>query len=255
MNKYPLQNIVFQDDVFILDKKWLREFCDKFPNQIGLPFTCNIRANLINEDIVSLLQKSGCVGVSWSIESGNDYLRNKILFRNMSKRVITNAASLLNKYNLRHRTGNILGIPGETFEQMLETLELNIEIKPYLAMAYTFVPFPGLALTEYAINNGYLNIENTEYIPRTFFKKSVLNFDNNTKNKIEKLSFLFPSLVKFPFLYRQKLIFNFLMFCPILLLKWLYHISNLLYTSLMFKVKIPASEKIQGFLRYLQSGM
>ncbi len=253
--KYPLQNIVFQDDVFILDKKWLREFCDKYPKEIGLPFTCNIRANLINDDIVRLLRDSGCVGASWSIESGNDYLRNKVLYRNMSRKVIVRAAELLNKYELRHRTGNILGIPGETFEQMLETLELNIEIQPYLAMAYTFVPFPGLALTEYAVKNGHLSPEIVEFIPRTFFKKSVLNFNEDLKDKIEKLGFLFPTLVKFPALYYNKPIFEFLMSLSTPMLKVAYHFTNVIYTSRMFKVKMTNSEKISGLTRYLKSGM
>lgn len=255
VSKYPLQNIVFQDDVFILDKKWLREFCDKYPKEVGLPFTCNIRANLINDDIVKLLKDSGCVGASWSIESGNDHIRNKILYRNMSRKVILRAAELLNKYGLRHRTGNILGIPGETYEEMLETLEINIEVQPYLAMAYTFVPFPGLALTEYAVKNGHLSPELVEYIPRTFFKKSVLNFDEDHKDKIERLGFLFPTLVKFPSLYYNKPVFEFLMSCNSGFLKLIYHYSNILYTSRMFKVKMTNTEKAQGFLRYLRSGM
>lgn len=253
--KYPLENIVFQDDVFILDKKWLKEFCEKFPAQVGITFTCNIRANLINDEIIALLKESGCVGVSWSIESGNDFLRNKILRRNMSKNIIRNAASILNKHQIKHRTGNILGIPGETWEQMIETLELNIEIKPYLAMAYTFVPFPGLALTEYAIANNHLDADLMEFIPRTFFKKSVLKFDEETKDKIARLSLIFPALVKFPFLYHQKPIFEYLFQSPFPVVKMIYHMTNIFYSSKMFKVKYSNKQKIKGFLRYLKSGM
>lgn len=173
----------------------------------------------------------------------------------MSRRVITTAAEILNRHGIRHRTGNIVGIPGETFEQMLETLELNIEIKPYLAMAYTFVPFPGLALTEYAIKNGHLKPDEIEFIPRTFFKRSVLKFDEALKDKISKLSLLFPLLVKFPALYRIKPVFSTLMTLPLPVLKWVYHWTNIFYTSRMFKVKIANEQKFRGLIRYLQSGM
>jgi len=253
--KYPLEKIVFQDDVFILNKPWLEEFAEKFPKRVGLPFACNVRANLINEKIVALLKKAGCESVSWSIESGNDFIRNKILLRNMSNRAILKASTLLNEAGIVHRTGNIVGIPGETFEQMLETLEINIKAKPYLAMAYTFVPFPGLALTDFAIRNGFMNESATKYLPRTFFGQSVLNFSKADKKKISNISNLFPVLVRFPQLFYNKRVFDLLISLPLFVTRSIYHLFNLSMTSKMFSVKLGIKYKFIGFFRYLESGM
>ena len=123
------------------------EFCERFPKEVGIEYTCQIRANLIDEEIVSLLKESRCVLVTWSIESGNDHTRNKILKRNMSTDDILNTGRLLAKYKIPSRIGNVIGTPGESFDNILETLELNIESRPQLAMAWTFVPYPGLSLT------------------------------------------------------------------------------------------------------------
>ncbi|KKQ63949.1 MAG: hypothetical protein US85_C0013G0023 [Candidatus Shapirobacteria bacterium GW2011_GWF1_38_23] len=41
----------FIDDTFILDKKWVVEFCKKYQKEIKLPFICYARINLIDEDI------------------------------------------------------------------------------------------------------------------------------------------------------------------------------------------------------------
>lgn len=254
-NKYGLENVVFQDDVFILNKKWIKEFCEKFKERVGIKFTCNIRANLINDEIISIMKDAGCAGVSWSIESGNDFIRNKILSRNMSKRVILRAAEILNRHGIPHRTGNIVGIPGESFDEMIETLELNIDIKPFLAMAYTFVPFPGLELTKYAVANGHLEKNKTSLLPRSFFKESILNFSQSEKSKISKISLIFPFLVRYPYFYKNKTFFNLLLSLPIQVLKPIYHYMNVIYSSKMFKVEMKFFQKLRGLPRYLSSGM
>ena len=44
---HPLEFVVFLDDTFVLSQEWLREFTEKYPREIGLPFFCNTRANLV----------------------------------------------------------------------------------------------------------------------------------------------------------------------------------------------------------------
>ncbi|NIV35467.1 MAG: radical SAM protein, partial [Anaerolineae bacterium] len=41
---YPMQFVVFLDDLFIVYESWLQELADKFPREVGLPFFCNVRA-------------------------------------------------------------------------------------------------------------------------------------------------------------------------------------------------------------------
>ena len=35
--EYPLEGIIFEDDIFIIDKGWLEEFAIKYSKKIGLP--------------------------------------------------------------------------------------------------------------------------------------------------------------------------------------------------------------------------
>src|SRR3972149_3887344 len=77
-SKYPLETAIFQDDTFILNKKWLFEFSERFPREVNIPYTCNIRANLIDEETIIALKKSNCSCVYWSIESGNEFFRNNL---------------------------------------------------------------------------------------------------------------------------------------------------------------------------------
>ncbi len=56
---YPLEFVVFFDDTFVLSLEWLREFAEKYPQRIGLPFFCNTRANLVTGEQVHLLKQAG----------------------------------------------------------------------------------------------------------------------------------------------------------------------------------------------------
>jgi len=252
-SKYPLKNIVFQDDTFITDKKWLFEFSEKFREKVNIPYTCNVRASLLNEEIVIALKNSGCRAVMWSIESGNDYIRKKILKRNESREQIIKAGELLNMYKIPFRIANIIGLPGEKFSEMLETVELNILAKPTYAHASIYAPFPSLELTDYALKNNYLSAEKLNNLPKNMFMYSVLNISDAENQKIQKLLFLFPFLVNFPHLLFKVKIFNFLMKIPKKILFFFYEIYNLYKQWRIYAGKISFRSIILILFRYLSN--
>ena len=122
---YPFNLAVFQDDVFTINKKWFAEFAQRFPREAKIPYTCNIRPDMVDRETVEMLASSGCIGVHWSIESGNDRIRNEVLRRKMSKEQIIEAGQLLSAAGIKQRVGHLIGIPGESRSEMLETLELS----------------------------------------------------------------------------------------------------------------------------------
>ncbi len=251
---YPLKTIVFQDDIFYLNKKWGQEFCERFPREVGIPFTCNVRSNLIDEDVVRSLSEGGCETVAWAIESGDPEIRNKILKRNVTDEGILNAAELFNKYKIKHRINNVIGIPGESFEQMLKTLDLNIRAKPYLSSAHIFIPFQGLQLTDYAISSGYLNPTKTQTLPNTYADNTVLNFSEEDKVRIKKLMLLFPILTRFPYLYNNKFLFRIAFKMPIMILNVIYEPIHLFFWSRMYRVSTGVGTKLRIMRRYFSYG-
>ena len=94
-----------------LNRKWLREFLPAYAQEIGIPWWCQVRANLVNEDDGTLLKEGGCVSVSFGVEAGNDRLRNEILNRRMSREQILRASELLRQNGIAFSTNNMLGLP------------------------------------------------------------------------------------------------------------------------------------------------
>ncbi len=119
----PTQFIKFYDDMFEFRvSPWLEEFAEKFPKEVGLPFFCLIRCDIfaheekdgsvkLNEDVLLLLKKAGLRSISMSIESGNNFVRENILVRDMTEKEIRAAFGLMVKHKIGTFSNTILGIP------------------------------------------------------------------------------------------------------------------------------------------------
>jgi len=194
-NNYPLKMVYFQDDTFGIRQDLLEEFCQKYPKLINLPFHCHLRVGLVNKKMVESLKKAGCFGVSFGIEAGNDFLRNQILGRNMTKKEIIEAANLIKQAGLKLRTFNMLGLPNGSLKADFETLALNIACKPDLGWACIYQPYPRTQLGDSCVKAGIYDGD-IDKISETFFEETVLDIPD--KDKINNLQKLFSLAVSCP---------------------------------------------------------
>src|SRR3989338_2691250 len=107
--KYPLKLVYFQDDILSLHSDF-SSLMEKYSKEIGVPFHAHMRPDLINERIVNLLAKGGCLSITMSLESANDSTRN-LLKRGLTKEHVYAASKMLHKYGIKFRLENMLGLP------------------------------------------------------------------------------------------------------------------------------------------------
>ena len=199
-SKFPMKFVNFVDDVFTINKDWLLNFCEEYAKRVKFPFSCNLRLNNVNEEIIQALKKANCSLVYVGTESGNEYLRNKIMRRKMSIELMLEKTELLHKYKIKILTENIIGNHGETYDMALETLRLNQKMNPGFPGCSLFTPYPKLLLTEYAISNGYFDGDYNK-ISENYFEDTSIKFkDEAEKNKMLNLRCFFSLLTKFSWL-------------------------------------------------------
>jgi radical SAM superfamily enzyme YgiQ (UPF0313 family) len=199
-SRYPLSFLLFMDDTFVLNPKWLAEFSAKYKAHVGLPFWCQVRADLVvkKPETVKMLADAGCASVSFGLETANDRLRNSILSRNMSKEEIVQASRILREHGIAVMTNNMLGLPTGSLEADLETLELNIRCKPSYANVFLFQPYPGTELGRMAYENGW-TMGSPDKLPGSHTRTTIVKFGSESeKRQIENLQKLFAVTVEFP---------------------------------------------------------
>lgn len=248
---YPLGMVRFLSDNFPMDKKWVAEFAEKYPTEIGLPFNCHVRANQIDDERAANLGKAGNVSVLMGVETADEYLRNEVLKRKQSDEMITGAARRLKENDIALYTQNIIALPGETFEMAMNTVRLNIKCKPAFAWASIFMPYPGTELSQYAIDKGYFDGD-YDKVMHTFHVDSLLLFDDETERKMmTRLHKLFGLMVEFPVLATAA---RFLCKLP---LSYLYNIYFKLwygYTNRrrVFPYPITFKQYVWGILKFFR---
>lgn len=202
-SRWPLQYAFFIDDLFIIFDDWLEEFAEKWPKQVGLPFFCNVRADLLlrGPHKVDLLAKAGAFTVSMGIEAANDRIRTELLKRRMTREQIIEAGNLIRSAGINVTATNILGLPSSTLEDDLDTMRLNSQARVSYAQAFIFQPYPGTELGQYTTEGEFVpDSFNFDDLASISWERSNLSFEENEKRQIEHLQRWFAIGVEFPWL-------------------------------------------------------
>ncbi len=198
--RYPLDFVLFFDDTFILNKKWLQEFAPRYKAEVGLPFWCQVRPNLVTEEKIALFKDMGCVSVSFGLETANERLRYEVLNRAISDEQILKTCRILRQYQIRYMTNNMLGLPTGGLETALETLDLNIKCRPDYANVFLYQPYPKTRLGEMAFREGWM-AGTFDDLSGSVSDDTIIKFGSDMeKRQIEHLQRLLGITVEFPFL-------------------------------------------------------
>jgi radical SAM superfamily enzyme YgiQ (UPF0313 family) len=145
---YPTRLVIFEDDIFPHEVHWLNDFVPLYRNRVSLPFLINARANLLNEENVRLYKEAGVRAIAFGVETGCEQRRLEQLGTGLSDSVLVDAADLLHKHGIPFLTYNMVGLPGETAEDVYQTILLNRKISADYSRFVMYQPYPGLPLTE-----------------------------------------------------------------------------------------------------------
>lgn len=177
-----IEQVRFDDDILTMDRGWFREFAALYRSRVGIPFICNARVDLLNEEMVSLLSDAGCSAIAMGVESGNYWLRKNVLARPMKDDKILNAFDLCQSAGIATVSLNMVGFPHETLSMALDTVKMNAAIGPDLAQITALCPFPNTRIYDVCRENGMIG----DATPDTLFSgRSHLELDGMSRAQVQ----------------------------------------------------------------------
>jgi len=162
VDKYRIKHVSFEDDNFTLDmdrcKKILRGIIN---NRIDITWDTpnGIRADRIDEELVSLMKKSGCLELIFGIESGSQRILDEIIDKNLKLDKVIRAIQLCQEYKIKTKAFFVIGFPGETKKEIIKTRDFALDlykkykVEPGLLIA---TPLIGTRLYKICKSKGYL---------------------------------------------------------------------------------------------------
>jgi anaerobic magnesium-protoporphyrin IX monomethyl ester cyclase len=190
--------VQFRCSMFPYEIDWLEEFAALYKRRVGLPFYCHVRANHMSAAVVRLLASAGCKSVNMGIECADERYRENVLNRPMPNETIRAACRRLHEHGVAILADNMVGLPGRTLEDDIETLRLNVECQVDYPLAMILQPYPGTQIDRYARENGHFDGDYSQ-IGYNYYFRSPLRFRNAAeKSQIENLQKLFAVAAEAP---------------------------------------------------------
>ncbi len=157
--QYCFEMIFFNDDNFLLmSQARFEEFIDVWMNEVKLDYWMNTELESITEYRLECLKESGCVGISIGLESGSESVRTNILHRQfMSNDEVVRRLKMIQASGIRFTVNSIIGSPGESEEQIFETINLLRRVKPKSISVSFMTPYAGTEIHETAVKAGLVN--------------------------------------------------------------------------------------------------
>ncbi len=156
--KHNISALVIEDDNFFADKK--RAF--EIASNINMPWWAGIRVDQIvkgGDEFVKKLSEYNCVELQIGAESGSQRILD-IIDKDISVKDIYKSVELCSKYNIRILFSFMIGIPGETWKDMLETFDLMDNLRKMGSNVVingpaVYYPWPGTPLHDKAVETGF----------------------------------------------------------------------------------------------------
>ncbi|MFZ4721109.1 MAG: B12-binding domain-containing radical SAM protein, partial [Ilumatobacteraceae bacterium] len=145
---YSPDHLWFADDIFGLRSDWLAAFADRL-NEAGthIPFTMQSRVDLMNEQAVDALARSGCHEVWLGCESGSQRILDA-MDKEITVEQIHTARRRLGEHDIRACFFIQFGYPGETWADIEATVAMITELLPDDIGVSVSYPLPGTRFHE-----------------------------------------------------------------------------------------------------------
>jgi anaerobic magnesium-protoporphyrin IX monomethyl ester cyclase len=151
-------------DTVTLNVKSFTAFCDELiSRKLPISWFGNARAdNLTDPAFVHRLRRAGCWMLALGIESESEAVR-KDMAKRLERQKIQTAFQNMRQAGIRSFAFFIFGYPGETVQTVEATTRYAIELDPDFANFYPAVPYPGTALFEKSMREGWLRSEDVDW--------------------------------------------------------------------------------------------
>jgi radical SAM superfamily enzyme YgiQ (UPF0313 family) len=161
---YSIEYVIFVDDSFATNMEWVIDFCNRYRNEIGLPFSCLANPNYLNRKIIENLSSAGCINVQIGIQSLSEDLCDKILNRKSDNAKIAQAIKDLRDVGIMVQVDHLLGIPDDTLRLQEESTLFYNKYRPNILSTFWLTYYPKTAIVEIARRKGLLNDDDIDNI-------------------------------------------------------------------------------------------
>jgi magnesium-protoporphyrin IX monomethyl ester (oxidative) cyclase len=189
VEKFGIKEIKIQDDNLTVNRRRAMEILQGMierPYRLHWNTPNGIAVWTLDRDMLAMMKKSGCYEMTMAIESGNQHVLKNLIRKPLQLdkvREINRAAREMGIFRMAYF---IIGFPGETKEQIMDTIRFARELRLDLSVIFIYNPLPGSDLFQECLKRGYITEKSFFELGNQYFS-SVVDSDEWTSKELETL--------------------------------------------------------------------
>jgi len=166
--KYGVNDFLFWSENAISDRRNMHDISTALAREVpGVKWVANGRVDMVDRELLGAMKKAGCWMIGYGVEAGTNRVLS-LMKKRTTVKDIERAARLTREAGIEVTGHVIVGYPGETKEDILETGRLVKKLDFDYIQVYSSVPFPGSPLYEEAKGAGWINTDDWAMFEQNF---------------------------------------------------------------------------------------
>jgi anaerobic magnesium-protoporphyrin IX monomethyl ester cyclase len=191
--KYGITYFDILDDNFTLDPNRAKKICQliiesKLPIKWSTPN--GIRADTVDEELIILMKKAGCIQIKVAPESGSSRVLKKIIRKNLDLNKVKKVVKLSAAHHLSVEAFFVIGFPEEKEADILKTIKYAKELRA-LGCDYCYfflaTPYYGTEMFENAVAKGYIDPDSYRLNEIYTTGNTIIKSPNFTSQRLKEL--------------------------------------------------------------------
>jgi anaerobic magnesium-protoporphyrin IX monomethyl ester cyclase len=146
-------NVNIENDHLTVNRTHLYAICDEITRR-GLKFDWHAfsRVDTVDPEMIRRMKEAGCSHILYGVESGNQHILDRVK-KKINLQKAREAVAIARDAGISVQASFILGLPGETRETMMRTVEFAQQLGTFYGL-HVLAPFPGTEVREKAEEYG-----------------------------------------------------------------------------------------------------
>lgn len=162
--KYGTQFVAFWDDVLTADRDYMMEFCERMLSEgPKIEFWGNTRVDKVDPELLQMMARAGCQFLSYGVETGTDTTLS-LIRKGTTLDQTVQAVEWTKKAGITVHGYLMVNFPGETEQDMKETIDFAFKLKLPFFDLWSALPYPGTRYEQICREKGLIPDE----IPKDF---------------------------------------------------------------------------------------
>ena len=143
--------------MFSLNQARVVEICEEILRRgLKVQWKCETRVDCLDQATIEIMARAGCTGINFGVESTDPEIQQGVHRKPILKPEFVDKVELCRKHHIATFAFFVVGLPGDTVETILQSIEFAVEIRANWTQFTVATPFAGTPMHDWAVRQGLI---------------------------------------------------------------------------------------------------